>query len=412
MNGRPFPHLLPTFPGIWFSWVWLLAGLLACERPAEKPHRPSKAERKRHLVDSLAHFSALPKAVDHPTDNPPSAEKIELGKLLFFDPILSENQEVACATCHHPAHGFAESLEISIGVNGTGFGQKRHFQQPNDIPFTKRNSQTILNTAFNGISFFDPANPSEAPMFWDLRANSLEQQALEPIKSLEEMRGRGYDETEIIPEVIRRLQAIPKYRELFVAAFGSEPIRPEQLAKAIACYERTLITNHSRFDRYMRGDEQAISISEKEGFAQFIEAGCGSCHNGPMFSDFQPHVLGVPDHPKLPEIDRGIDSSFAFRTPSLRNLRFTAPYMHNGSLSSLKRVLEFYEDIAGGNMRNPHLQRHQLDPLVKEIDLRVKDMNPIISFLNTLNDENFDRSEPASVPSGLPVGGELGQVVR
>lgn len=384
-------------------------GSISCRKDDNKRrNRASKAERQRQLRDSLAHFSALPQKVKHPADNPSSPEKIKLGRILFFDPILSGNKDVACATCHHPSNAFAESLDISVGVNGQGFGHKRNFRQPNDIPFTKRNSQTVLNTAFNGINFRNRYDPALAPMFWDVRAESLEKQALEPIKSLEEMRGRAYSEDAILEEVIHRLKEIEEYQELFSAAFGRKhAITQENLGKAIACYERTLLTNNSRFDRYMRGEESAISLSEREGFDQFIQSGCGSCHNGPMFSDFQEHILGVPDNPKLGYSDSGIDSTYAFRTPSLRNLRFTFPYMHNGSLKSLERVLEFYEDIAGGKERNPLVSKAMIDPLAREIDLRVKEMGPIISFLNTLNDESFDKTVPERVPSGLSVGGNI-----
>lgn len=386
----------------------ILLGTAACEEKPLQRKRISKAQRKRMLIDSLAHFTALPETVKHPKDNSASQQKIQLGKFLFFDPILSGNRDVACATCHHPSTGFAENLEVSIGVNGHGFGLKRRFRKSNDIPFVKRNSPTVINTAFNGIDFHNRYDPELAPMFWDVRVHSLEKQALEPLKALEEMRGRTYSEEEILPEILKRLARIPAYQRLFEEAFGKEnPITSNNLAKAIACYERTLLTNNSRFDQYMRGDSSAISLSEKDGFEQFIQSGCGSCHNGPMFSDYQEHILGVPDHPKLPQLDKGMDSSFAFRTPSLRNLRFTSPYMHNGSLPTLKRVLEFYEDIAGGKMRNPNIARNQVDPLIHEIDLKVSEMAPIISFLNTLNDNTFDKSEPESVPSGLPVGGNI-----
>ena len=416
MAARYFPSHTISFPWMlstrWKSFgillLTILLGTSACQEKPQRRKRISKAQRKRNLIDSLAHFTALPEAIKHPEDNPTSPQKVQLGKFLFFDPILSGNRDVACATCHHPSTGFAENLELSIGVNGHGFGLKRRFQQPNDIPFVKRNSPTIINTAFNGIDFLNKYDPNSAPMFWDSRAQSLEEQALEPLKALEEMRGHTYSEGEIIPEVLRRLTRIPTYRQLFKEAFGEEnAIRSENLARALASYERTLLTNNSRFDQYMRGDSSAISLSEKAGFRQFIQSGCGSCHNGPMFSDYQEHILGVPDHPKLAELDKGIDSSFSFRTPSLRNLRFTSPYMHNGSLPTLKRVLEFYEDIAGGKMRNPNLTQDQLDPLIKEIDLKVSEMAPIISFLNTLNDNSFDKSEPKKVPSGLPVGGNI-----
>lgn len=375
---------------------------------ANEPKKISRTQKRRILIDSLSKFSALPEDIPYPIDNPPTPEKIALGKLLFFDPILSGNKDVACATCHHPSNGYAESLDISIGVNGHGFGSKRAFRRPNNIPFTKRNSPTVINTAFNGISNKKDYQPEKAPMFWDLRAQGLEAQALEPIKSLEEMRGRQYSDKEIIPEVIRRLKSIPAYQTHFAKTFNhSDPITEQNLAKAIAAFERTLTTQNSRFDQYMRGDRHAISISEREGFEQFIKSGCGNCHHGPMFSDFKLHVLGVPPNPKLTTPDMGTDGTYAFRTPTLRNLRFTFPYMHNGSLTSLQRVLEFYEDISFGKMRNPHLIEKQLDPLVKELDIPVKDMSPIISFLNTLNDEKFDRSEPISVPSGLPVGGDI-----
>lgn len=368
----------------------------------------SRAEKRRLLIDSLSQFSALPEIVLTPKDNPTTPLKVELGRLLFFDPILSGNKDVACATCHHPSNGYAESLDISIGVNGHGFGSKRAFKQPNDIPFTKRNSPTVINTAFNGIKNRKNYKPEEAPMFWDLRQKSLEGQALEPLKAMEEMKGRNYTAEEIIPEIVRRLQNIPEYRKLFAEAFEAQgAISSENIAKAISAFERTILTNNSRFDQYMRGDDSAISLSEKDGFEQFIKSGCGNCHNGPMFSDFKVHILGVPPNPKLEAPDKGLDSTYAFRTPTLRNLRFTFPYMHNGSLNSLQRVLEFYEDISFGKMRNPILTKEQLDPLVKEIRLTVKEMSPIISFLNTLNDDSFDKTIPESVPSGLPVGGNI-----
>ena len=375
----------------------------------ESPEERISPSRKREiLLNRLSRFSDLPEKVKHPSGNPPGEKKVALGKLLFFDPVLSGEKDVACATCHHPSTGYAENLEISIGVNGHGFGAKRTFKKPNTIPFTKRNSQTILNTAFNGIDHLGRYDPSAAPMFWDLRAKSLEDQALEPLKALEEMKGERITEERILPEILRRLKAIPEYRSLFAEAFGDEdPITTQNLAKAIAAFERTLVTNNSRFDRYLRGDDSAISLSEKAGFEQFKRSGCGACHNGPMFSDFREHVLGVHHNKKLPDADKGIDSTYAFRTPSLRNLRFTAPYMHNGTLPNLLRVLEFYEDIAAGQRINPDLERAQLDPLVKEIRLKVSEMRPIISFLNTLNDDDFDRTVPEAVPSGLPVGGEI-----
>ncbi len=370
----------------------------------------SKSDKsfKKEVAKVSTTITALPKTVKAPKDNAASEEKELLGRLLFFDPILSGNKDVACATCHHPNNGYAEFLDISMGANASGFGSKRKFKTPNDIPFVKRNAQTIINTAFNGIDTHKRYDPETAPMFWDDRVKSLEDQALEPIKAFEEMRGHGYDETEILEEVVRRLKEIPEYQTLFHLAFIEEnAITTENIGKAIATFERTLVTNNSRFDEYMRGDQNAILLSEKDGFELFKTVGCVNCHNGPMFSDFKVHVLGVPPNNKLPIPDLGVNDSLGFRTPTLRNLRFTAPYMHNGSLKNLKQVLEFYEDISNGKERNKLVPKEKFDPFVRELELSVKEMSLIISFLNTLNDDSFDKSIPEAVPSGLPVGGDI-----
>jgi len=359
-------------------------------------------------VVDLEKYIPLPKNVKSPEDNPSTPEKIRLGKLLFFDPILSGNKDVSCATCHHPENGYAEFRDISIGVNGKGFGSKRVFRTPNDIPFVKRNAHTILNTAYNGINLDGLYDPEKAPMFWDSRVKSLEKQALEPIKALEEMKGHRYSEENILEEIVNRLKKIPEYQNLFEIAFDKKnAIDSTNLSKAIAAFERSLVTNNSRFDQYLLGDEKALSLSEKEGFKLFKKVGCANCHNGPMFSDYKMHVLGLDENDKLETPDDGFNKEFSFRTPSLRNLRFTAPYMHNGSMQTLQKVLEFYEDIASGNSKNPNVSNHQLDSLVKKINIKVKDMAPIISFLNTLNETDFDKEVVDEVPSGLQVGGAI-----
>jgi cytochrome c peroxidase len=392
----------------------LLLGLNYCADRPENDNENAANERliakkqKAATLAALSTLSALPFKVDAPKDNPTTSEKVALGKLLFFDPILSGDKDVSCATCHHPSTGYAEFLDISIGVNGHGLGATRAFNEPNDIPFVKRNANTVLNTAFNGIDTSNNYSPEDAPMFWDSRVLSLEGQALEPIKALEEMRGNNFKEDEILEVVVNRLKSIPEYQKLFGDVFTeSEPITVENLGKAIAAFERTLVTNYSRFDLFMRGDDEAISLSEKRGFELFKKVGCANCHNGPMFSDYKMHVLGVPENEKLPVPDSGFEEKFSFRTASLRNLRFTAPYMHNGHFMDLRKVLEFYEDISMGKMLNPNVTKDQMDPLVEEITIAVKDMGSIISFLNTLNDDDFDQQEPESVPSGLKVGGDI-----
>jgi cytochrome c peroxidase len=387
----------------------LLRGALVLVLPllgaCQEPTAPGREKQVEH---TLADLGALPAAALAPSDNPTTPEKIELGRFLFYDPILSGDKDVACASCHHPEFGYAESLEISIGVNGRGLGRSRAFQSPNTIPFTKRNAHTLLNTAFNGITAGGKYRPEQAPMFWDLRVEGLEAQALEPIKALEEMRGLNHGEEAILEEVVRRLQAIPAYQELFQAAFGGEePVTAKNLAKALAAFERSLVTPNSRFDQFVRGDKDALSDLEQKGLQAFLKAGCAGCHSGPMFSDFELHVLGVEDHEQLPGPDAGKDGSFAFRTPTLRNLRFTAPYMHNGTLPTLRRVMEFYEDLAGKPPRNPLLNREQLDPLARGLKLEFKELRLIEDFLNSLNDPDFDRKMPDQVPSGLPVGGNI-----
>lgn len=383
----------------------MLGGIIACENN-NKTSTPNKKEKK--AFDNISLLAPLPLNVPVPDDNPQSPEKINLGKLLFYDPILSGNKDIACASCHHPDFNFSDGQEISIGTNARGIGSKRQFNIPNDIPFVKRNSQTILNTAFNGITNNEIPNPKNAVMFWDSRVRSLEKQSLEPIKALEEMRGRAYTEEDALKNVIERLKKITTYQTLFKKAFEQEdPITIDNLGKAIASYERTLISNNSRFDQYLRGDKKAISGFELDGLKAFLRSGCTQCHNGPMLSDFKMHSLGVPDNEKLGFSDSGANAQYAFRTASLRNLAYTQPFMHSGKFGTLERVLEFYEDLAGRKIANKKVPDNFIDPLVKNLNVDFKDISLIVAFLNTLNDPNFDKSIPASVPSGFKVGGEI-----
>jgi len=355
-------------------------------------------------------LSALPQTVATPPDNPQTAAKVDLGRLLFWDPILSGNQEVACATCHHPTFGYAENLDISIGVDGAGLGSARRFVSQDSIPFVKRNSQTILNSAFNGIDPQARYDPATAPMFWDVRAEGLEAQALLPIITFEEMRGHAYSEEEAVDVVVARLRAIPEYRDLFSEAFGGDPaVTGENLGRALAAFQRTLVANNAPFDRYMRGDSNAMSRAQIQGMRQFERVGCMNCHNGPMFSDYQVHVLGTQDNRKLSETDPGVvGQPYGFRTPSLRNLSYTAPYMHGGIFRTLDDVLDFYDDVGRSDVRNRNLQRDQIDPLLRRLDDVDDNEREIIEFLDALNDDSFDKNIPAQVPSGLDPGGRIG----
>ena len=249
-------------------------------------------------------------------------------------------------------------------------------------------------------------------MFWDVRASSLEEQTLLPIITFEEMRGLHYAEDEILDEVVSRLQNIAEYQALFSEAFD-EPsadredsaINSENIGKALAAFQRTLIATDSAYDRYTAGDTNAMTSQQVDGMHAFESVGCAECHSGPMFSDFQVHVLGVPDNTKLPESDQGLNQSYAFRTPSLRNLEFTAPYMHSGVFANLQQVLRFYNGGRRGGQRNPAVGRNDRDILFRRLDDVNDHDREIIAFLGALNDDSFDKAIPNRVPSGLPVGG-------
>ena len=360
-------------------------------------------------------LSALPTSVAAPADNPTTPEKVELGRLLFWDPILSGAEDVACATCHHPDFGYAENLDLSIGVSGIGLGAGRQFAPGSTTPIVKRNSQTVLNTAFNGIDTAGHYDPLRAPMFWDSRVQSLEAQSLEPIKTLEEMRGTTYAQDAALDTVVARLAANDRYRSLFDKAFGGrDAVSVTNLGRALAAFERTLVAANSPFDRYMRGDQTAMTPLQIQGMQRFERAGCINCHNGPMFSDFKVHVLGIADNGKLAASDAGVNGAYGFRTPTLRNLVYTAPYMHSGVLDSLDDVLQFYNNPGrgrgrrGGGTRNENVTRDQLDPLFLQVNLRGRGgRRDLVEFLRALSDDSFDRTVPAAVPSGLPVGGRI-----
>ena len=370
-------------------------------------------------------LAALPAEPTAPADNPSTPERVALGRLLFWDPILSGQNDVACATCHHPAFGYSDGRDLSIGVNGAGLGPARAFVESQDARLVKRNSQTILNVAFNGLTSTGNSTPAEAPMFWDLRVRSLEAQALEPIKALEEMRGAAHAEDGAVPAAVSRLSAIPEYVRLFALAFRDEsPVNDRNLARALAAFQRTLVAGNAPFDRYMRGDTTALSPQQVRGMERFQSVGCVNCHSGPMFSDFATHVLAVPDNRKLSASDSGVNSTYAFRTPSLRNLSVTAPYMHNGAFATIGEVVNFYQRISrgggrrggggdgggrggGGRGLNPQVSREQIDPLARRLNMRGRGQQDLVAFLRALDDPNFDRTVPERVPSGLLVGGRL-----
>ena len=254
-------------------------------------------------------------------------------------PILSGSKDVACATCHHPQFGYAENRDLSIGVNGIGLGDGRRFAPGNTIPLVKRNSQTILNVAFNGIDASGSYEPAAAPMFWDMRVRSLETQALEPIKALEEMRGRAYPEDKAVATVVARLNGNAEYRRLFADAFGENASRDERHAWQGA--RRVPAYSHSR----------AVAVRSLHARRHDRDDAASGRRHAPVRAH---RLRQLPQRPDVLRLQAarprragqsqarrrpiaGSDNSNAFRTASLRNLAYTAPYMHSGVFRAARR---------------------------------------------------------------------------
>ncbi|MFN8531587.1 MAG: parallel beta-helix domain-containing protein [Anaerolineae bacterium] len=307
---------------------------------------------------------------------PVDANQAALGRLLFFDPILSRNDNMACASCHQPDLGFSDGRTVAQGSHGEDL---------------RRNTPSLWNVAY------------ATSLFWDGRASNLEDQMLTPLTSENEM---GADVT----VMVEQLQAIPEYQAMFTTAFpGSETaITQENVASAIAAYERTLISNNSPFDRFAAGDFNALTPAQRRGFDVFRSAQtrCFECHAWPNFTHSTFHVLGVPDtdpaHPDLGRIEtvNAAPGERAFRTPSLRNVALSAPYMHNGAFATLEEVVHFYSE-GGGPAFGVDIA---VDEKVQGFTLTDQQTADLIQFLYALTDEPSDLiAIPESVPSGLPV---------
>ena len=358
----------------------------------------------------------------------PEITVVELGRLLFWDPILSGDKDIACATCHHPDFAYADGRDLSLGPGSVGLGPSRIDLTDGRVPVVKRNSPTVLNTVFNGVgrrrrgrrSNDTQASDAQAraPMFWDRRTRSLETQSLEPIKAFEEMRGSAYAEDVAVDSVVARLQANAEYVVLFGEAFGAgTSINEDQLAGAMAAFQRSLVAMNSPFDRFRAGDSTAMTVQQQRGFREFDDVGCDRCHRGRMFSNYNLHAEGVRENPLLAEPDTGA-GRFRFRTPTLRNVALTAPYMHNGMLATLGDVLRFYDNgrsenpnvvnsrRRGGDRRGGDRGVAQLSGSFRRVDdMSDREMHDIVAFLEALTDEDFDKTIPTRVPSGLPPGG-------
>jgi cytochrome c peroxidase len=278
--------------------------------------------------------------------------KVDLGRHLYFDKRLSGNNSISCAFCHNPGLGFSDGRPRGLGLGGE----------------LGRNSPTVYNTSYNHLQF------------WDGRAGSLEEQALGPIQNPNEM-------NQNLDALVKELSAVPGYVEKFQTAFGSG-VSGQGIAEAIAAYERTIISRNAPFDRFMGGDKKAMEASAQRGMKLFTgKARCAMCHNGPNFTDDGFHNLGVPQAGPL-KVDEGrfgvthrVSDVGAFKTPTLRSVAESGPYMHDGAFKTLEEVIDFYDRGGGKNPR--------LDPLVQPLHLSKEEKGDLLAFLKALTGEKL-----------------------
>lgn len=303
--------------------------------------------------------------------------EIDLGRLLFFDPALSGNGRVACASCHQPAHGFSDARPRSVGVAGRE---------------VRRNAPSLWNVAF--LQRF----------FWDGRAHSLEEQVQGPLYGAAEMGTQP-------ARLAATLNGIAAYRELFAQAMpdSAAGIRNDHVYRALAAFESSLVSLNSRYDLYAHGIADALTPREIEGlnvFRSFV-ARCAECHTPPLFTNQQIAVIGMPE-PAGHALDPGAGAigdqpalRGGFKVPSLRNVALTAPYGHAGQFATLRETVAFYTGGRGHAVpRGEHLQLHWH---IWEPRLSDRELDRLVDFLGTLTDESFRPATPVAVPSGLPV---------
>lgn len=299
--------------------------------------------------------------------DPPTPERVRLGRWLFYDKRLSKDGTVACANCHRPENAFSEPTPVSTGIGGQKGGRK---------------APSFLNLAWTVYPNF----------FWDGRADSLEAQAVGPIANPIEM-GNTHE------AVVATIGGIKNYRSYFQKAFGSEEVTIDRIAKAIADYERTRVSGNSAWDRWQAGDESAVSGTIKKGHELFFgKAGCNQCHFGQSFTDNSFHNLGVGWNPKTKtfadegraKISKNKADLAAFKTPSLRDVSKHAPYMHDGSIATLREVVEHYNK--GGNA-NP-----RLDPKLSRLKLSPAEVDALVEMMKALDGEGYQDTAPKSWP--------------
>jgi len=328
------------------------------------PPAPGITTEMIDMMDQLpGEIGALGK-VTIPFNNHQTPEKVELGKMLYFDNQLSGDHSMSCATCHAPDKGFSDNHPLTIGFGKQELG---------------RHSPTVLNTAYNSVQF------------WDGRAGTLEQQAAGPIMAAGEMNMSSEE------ELVKRLSAASEYEGRFEEVFREGPSL-SNVAKAIAAYERTIVSRNSPFDKYAAGDKSALTETEKRGLILFIgKASCTQCHSGANFTDNGFHNLGVPQMGPAKEdvgryaVTKDDADMGAFKTPTLRNIAQSAPYMHCGSHDTLREVVEFYNE-GGGDHANKSDKMFELNLTDTEID-------DLVAFLESLTGpvEGFENTRIAEV---------------
>jgi len=305
---------------------------------------------------SVMAADALPSTAPAPADNPTTPEKVALGQMLYHDPRLSSTGTVACASCHNTMAGGEDNRPNSMGVNGQTGG---------------RSAPTVWNAAFNAVQF------------WDGRAASLEEQAAGPVTNPIEMGMKSWD------DVVARLKTIKGYQVAFEKAFGQNSISKDNATKAIAAYERTLITPNSPYDKYVSGDTSALSKQQVRGMQKAVELGCTGCHSGPAFNGpgsfqkFPMHKNGYFEaqyhfskDKGLAEVSKKDSDEHFWKVPTLRNIALTAPYFHNGSVPTLDKAVKLMAKL-------------QLDK-----DLPDEDVADIVAFLNALTGEFPEQTMP------------------
>lgn len=296
-----------------------------------------------------------------PADNPFTQEKAELGKQLYFDPRLSRDNTVSCASCHDPNKGWSNGEAVATGIGGQKGG---------------RSAPTIMNAAFSPLQF------------WDGRAVGLEGQALGPIQNPIEM-------NLTLPELEKKLNGIKGYRDQFKKVFGTE-VTSENIGKAIATFERTVLCANAPYDKFKAGDKTALSESAQRGMKLFFgKANCSACHSGPAFTDGAFHNIGMGTKHEKPDLGRFEHSKLdgdksSFKTPGLREIKRTAPYMHDGSHKTLKEVVDYYNK---GGEANP-----QLDEEIFPLKLSPEEIEDLVRFM----EEGLSGEYPEILPPQLP----------